>query len=157
MHPDQPHAQVRSQAGHVPPLRLDVDRMLDEFTRLPMRATFRFDSSLPSVVTVEFESTTDRARRIVRRIGRELLHGGLTAMSGCGEVRMWPALPRERPSSWLLLESSEVEALFEVPTRRLAAWLEATYRLVPAEAEWGGLNWDGFLMELLDGPDAGSP
>ncbi|MFE5769708.1 SsgA family sporulation/cell division regulator [Streptomyces sp. NPDC056485] len=153
MHADQPHAPVRSQAEHVAPLRLDVDRMLDEFTRLPMRATFRFDPSLPSVVTVEF--TADRGHRIVRRIGRELLHGGLTAMSGCGEVRMWPALPRERPSSWLLLEASEVEALFEVPTRRLAAWLEATHRLVPAEAEWDGLNWDGFLMELRDGREAG--
>ncbi|CAL9640312.1 Sporulation-specific cell division protein SsgB (plasmid) [Streptomyces sp. enrichment culture] len=155
MHPHHPHTPVRSRPAPVPSLCLDLDRMLDEFTRLPMRATFRFDAFLPAVVTVGF--ATERGRELVRRpIGRELLHGGLTAMSGCGEVRMWPTLPRERPSSWLLLEAPEVEALFEVPTARLAVWLETTYRAVPAEAEWGGLNWDGFLGELLDGPDAAS-
>ncbi|GLX38311.1 hypothetical protein Sros01_43840 [Streptomyces roseochromogenus] len=58
-----------------------VDRMLDEFTRLPMRATFRFDVAQPSVVTVEF--ATERGRALVRRrIGRELLHGRLTRSRG---------------------------------------------------------------------------
>ncbi|MFE2856539.1 SsgA family sporulation/cell division regulator [Streptomyces lavendulae] len=155
MHPDQSHTPTRPQSEQVASLCLDVDRMLDEFTRLPMRATFRFDADRPSVVTVEF--ATERGRALVRRrIGRELLHGGLTAMSGCGEVRMWPTLPRERPSSWLLLEAPDVEALFEVPTARLAAWLAATYRIVPAEVELGPLDWDGFLMGLLDGPEAGA-
>jgi hypothetical protein len=77
-------------------------------------------------------------------------------MSGCGDVRMWPALPRERPSSWLLLESQEVEALFEVPVAPLAEWLDATYRVTSAEAEMDGLDWENFLVELLDGPGAPS-
>ncbi|MGE7386996.1 SsgA family sporulation/cell division regulator [Streptomyces sp. NPDC004126] len=154
MHPDQSHTPVRPQPERVPSLCLEVDRMPDEFTRLPVRATFRFDRARPSVVTVEFAA--GRGRALVRHIGRELLHGGLTAMSGSGEVRMWPTLPRERPASWLLLESPEAQALFEVPTARLASWLEATYRAVPAEAEPDGLDWDGFLRELLDGPGAAS-
>lgn len=105
---------------------------------------------MPAVITVEF--LAERGPSLVRRFGRELLHRGLTAMSGCGDVRMWPALPRERPSSWLLLESEEVEALFEVPAAPLAQWLDATYRITSAEAEMDGLNWDGFLRQLLDGP-----
>ncbi|WP_225839566.1 SsgA family sporulation/cell division regulator [Streptomyces sp. NK08204] len=152
MHSDQPQLPVCSVREQVPSLCLELVQMLDEFTRLPMRATFRFDVAVPAVVTVEF--LAERGPSLVWRIGRELLHGGLTSMSGNGEIRMWPTLPGERPSSWLLLESPETEALFEVPTAPLAEWLEATYRVVPAEAELDDLNWDGFLMDLLDGPTA---
>ncbi|WP_241827085.1 hypothetical protein [Streptomyces graminilatus] len=60
----------------------------------------------------------------------------------------------ERPSSWLLLESPGAEALFEVPAAPPAEWLDSTYRVISAEAEMDGLNWDGFLRHLLDGPAA---
>ncbi|MEU9174281.1 hypothetical protein AB0D34_42080 [Streptomyces sp. NPDC048420] len=62
--------------------------------------------------------------------------------------------PGERPSSWLLFESEELSALFEVPIAPLAEWLDATYRSTPAKAEMDGLDRDGFLRELLDGPGA---
>ncbi|MBZ9645568.1 SsgA family sporulation/cell division regulator [Streptomyces sp. PSKA30] len=150
MHRDQSPLKARPASEPVPPLFLDLDQMLDEFTPLPIRAEFRFDPDMPAVITVEF--LAERGPSLIWRIGRELLHHGLTSMSGCGDVRMWPALPRERPSSWLLLESEEVEALFEVPAAPLAEWLDATCRITSAEAEMDGLNWDGFLMELLDGP-----
>ncbi|MFD0317781.1 SsgA family sporulation/cell division regulator [Streptomyces flavalbus] len=78
----------------MPPLSLDVDQLLDEFTPLPIRAEFRFDPATPAVITVEF--LAERGPGVSWRIGRELLHGGLTAMSGCGDVRMWPALPNPR-------------------------------------------------------------
>ncbi|MFE7189641.1 SsgA family sporulation/cell division regulator [Kitasatospora sp. NPDC057595] len=136
--------------GPVPALRLAVDRMLDEFTRLPGRAEFRFDPATPAVVTVEFPA--GHGPGVVRRIGRELLYRGLATMSGCGGVRMWPTQREERPSSWLLLESPELEALFELPAGPLAGWLDATYRAVPTGAEPDGLDWDAFLAELLDGP-----
>lgn len=152
MHHDQSRLRARSVPEHVPSLLLDLDQMLDEFTRLPMTAEFRFDPAMPAVITVEFLS--ERGPSLIWRIGRELLHGGLTSMSGCGDVRMWPTLPGERPSSWLLLESQEVEALFELPTEPLAEWLDATYRITSAEAEMDSLNWDDFLIELLDGPGA---
>ncbi|MFF4353652.1 SsgA family sporulation/cell division regulator [Streptomyces sp. NPDC001530] len=154
MHRDPSPLQARSAPELVPPLFLDLDQMLDEFTPLPIRAEFRFDADMPAVITVEF--LAERGPSLIWRIGRELLHHGLTSMSGCGDVRMWPALPRERPSSWLLLESQEVEALFEVPVAPLAEWLDATYRVTSAEAEMDGLNWDDFLVELLDSPGAPS-
>ncbi|MET7695220.1 SsgA family sporulation/cell division regulator [Streptomyces sp. NPDC005483] len=153
MHRDQSSLKTPSAARQpVPPLFLDLNQMLDEFTPLPIRAEFHFDADMPAVITVEF--LAERGPSLVWHLGRELLHRGLTAMSGRGDVRMWPALPRERPSSWLLLESQEVEALFEIPAVPLTQWLDATYRIVPAETEMADLNWDGFLRQLLDGPAA---
>ncbi|MEU1268602.1 SsgA family sporulation/cell division regulator [Streptomyces sp. NPDC005799] len=154
MHRDQSPLRARSAPDLVPSLFLELDQMLDEFTRLPMRAKFRFDPAMPAVITVEF--LAERGPSLVWLIGRELLLLGTTAMSGSGDVRMWPTLPGGRPASWLLLESEEVEALFEVPTAALVEWLEATYRVTPAETEMAGLNWDGFLMELLSGPATAS-
>ncbi|MDU9000506.1 SsgA family sporulation/cell division regulator [Streptomyces mirabilis] len=154
MHRDQSPLQARSAPELIPSLVLDLDQMVDEFTPLPIRAEFRFDPDMPAVITVEF--LAERGPSLIWGIGRELLHRGLTSMSGCGDVRMWPALPRERPSSWLLLESQEVEALFEVPVAPLAEWLDATYRATSAEAEMDGLDWENFLVELLDGPGAPS-
>ncbi|MFD7606040.1 SsgA family sporulation/cell division regulator [Streptomyces mirabilis] len=154
MHRDQSPLQARSTPELIPSLFLDLDQMIDEFTPLPIRAEFRFDPDMPAVITVEF--LAERGPSLIWRIGRELLHRGLTSMSGCGDVRMWPALPRERPSSWLLLESQEVETLFEVPVAPLAEWLDATYRVTSAEAEMDGLDGENFLVELLDGPGAPS-
>ncbi|MFE2969763.1 SsgA family sporulation/cell division regulator [Streptomyces sp. NPDC059340] len=154
MHRDQSPLQARSAPELIPSLFLDLDQMVDEFTPLPIRAEFRFDPDTPAVITVEF--LAERGPSLIWRIGRELLHRGLTSMSGCGDVRMWPALPRERPSSWLLLESQEVEALFDVPVAPLAEWLDATYRVTSAEAEMDGLDWENFLVDLLDGPGAPS-
>ncbi|SNX88328.1 sporulation and cell division protein SsgA [Streptomyces sp. TLI_55] len=152
MHRDQSPLRARSAPELVPSLYLPIDQMIDEFTRQPITAKFRFDPDMPAVITVEF--VAERGPGLVWRIGRELLHRGLTAMSGCGDVRMWPMAPGERRSSWLLLESQEVEALFEVPIPPLAQWLDTTYRIISAEAEMAGLDWDEFLMDLLDGPEA---
>jgi hypothetical protein len=117
----------------IPPLHLDLDQMLDEFTRRPVPAKFQFDPETAAVITVEFRA--ERGPDLIWQISRELLHGGVRSMSGTGEVQMWPRQPGQRPSSWLLLESGEVEALFEVPTEPLTEWLDATYRLVTTEAD----------------------
>ncbi|GAA2195969.1 MULTISPECIES: SsgA family sporulation/cell division regulator [Streptomyces] len=150
MHRDHSPLRARSAPRHVPSLLLDTDQMLDEFTRQAVQAEFRFDPDMPAVITVEF--LAERGPSLIWRIGRELLHRGLTAMSGSGDVRMWPTLPGERPSSWLLLESQEMEALFELPTAELTEWLDATYRIAPADTEMDGLDWDGFLLGLMGGP-----
>ncbi|GAA2339394.1 SsgA family sporulation/cell division regulator [Streptomyces kunmingensis] len=149
MHRDQSPLSARSAPGPVPPLHLELDQMQDEFTRVPVRAKFRFDPGMPAVIT--FELLAARGPSLIWHLGRGLLHRGLTAMSGAGDVRMWPTLPGERSSSWLMLASHEVEALFELPTESLATWLDATYRVVPSDAEMADLNWDGFLTSLLDG------
>lgn len=150
MRSDQPPLRAHAASASVPSLFLDLDRLADEFTRLPTRAEFRFDPDMPAAILVEF--LPEEGPGLVLHIGRGLLHQGLTAMSGSGDIRMWPMGPGERPSSWLLLESADMGALFEVPREPLARWLDATYRIAPAETELDGLDWDGFLLELLDGP-----
>lgn len=154
MHRDHSSLRARSTPQPVPALLLELDQMLDEFTRLPMRAKFHFDPAQAAVITVEF--IAERGPSLVWHLGRELLRRGVTSMSGSGDVRMWPTLPGERPSSWLLLESEEMEALFDLPTESLAEWLDATYRTVAAGTEMDGLDWDGFLAELIEGPTAPS-
>lgn len=87
MHRDQSPLQARSAPELITSLFLDLDQMVDEFTPLPIRAEFRFDPDMPAVITVEF--LAERGPSLIWRIGRELLHRGLTSMSGCGDVRMW--------------------------------------------------------------------
>ena len=53
------------------------------------------------------------------------------------------------PGRWWTVK---VEALYELPITPLAEWLDATYRVVSAETEMDGLDWDAFLLELVDGP-----
>ncbi|MGW5419749.1 SsgA family sporulation/cell division regulator [Streptomyces sp. NPDC003943] len=71
---------------------------------------------MAAVIKVEF--LAERGPSLIWHIGRELLYRVLTSMSGTGDVRVWPTLEQERPSSWLLLESEEVEAMFEGPSSR---------------------------------------
>jgi hypothetical protein len=52
----------------------------------------------------------------------------------------------------LQLESLASSALLEPPVPRLAQWLERTYEIVPVETEADGLDWDGFICDLLGGP-----
>jgi len=149
MRRDPSRPQADAHPRRVPPLLLELDQVLDPFTRRTTHAEFTFDPAAPAVITVEF--LTGRGPRAVRHIGRELLQRGLIAMSGCGDVQMWPTLTGERPTSWLLLDSDGMDALFEVPAEPLSAWLGATYRVTSAAAELDGLDWDGFLDELFDG------
>ncbi|MER6082306.1 SsgA family sporulation/cell division regulator [Streptomyces sp. NPDC001833] len=86
MHRDQSPLRARTAPEVVLSLHLDLDQMPDEFTRQPVTVEFRFDPDLPAVITVEFMS--ERESGLVRRIGRELLHRGLTAMSGSGDERL---------------------------------------------------------------------
>ena len=80
MHRDQPPLRARSAPELVPSLYLGIDQMIDEFTRQPITAKFQFDADMPAVITVEF--VAERGPGLVWRFGRELLHRGLTAMSG---------------------------------------------------------------------------
>jgi hypothetical protein len=141
----------RTAPQDVPALSLEVDRLLDEFTRHPVSAEFRFDPGTPLLVSIEF--VVERGPSVTWRVGRELLHRGLTSMSGTCDVRMWPTPLDDRSTAWLSIESPEMSALFELPIPALAAWLESTYRITSADAEMDGLDWDGFLAEVLDDPE----
>ncbi len=152
MNGDPSGLRVRqTAAGGLPALTLDIHRVLDEYVRHPVRAEFRFDAGAPMIVSVTFTPLLGHA--VTWHIGRELLHSGLYEDSGDGDVQMWPTQFDEQ-KAWLFLASDEASAIFELPVAAVAEWIEASYRLVPAEAEHAALDWDGFFTDLLDGPEA---
>ncbi|MFI0517875.1 SsgA family sporulation/cell division regulator [Streptomyces sp. WSLK1-5] len=151
MNNDQSGLWVRETAPQGPSLlSLEIVRVLDEQTSRSVLADFRFDPGTPMVVSVTFKPAA--AAAVTWRIGRELLYRGLFEHSGEWDVRMRPALHEEPSTAWLMLNSVSGSALFSLPVPPLAEWLEATYRIVPAEAEGDALDWDGFLAELLEVP-----
>ncbi|MFI6063080.1 SsgA family sporulation/cell division regulator [Streptomyces sp. NPDC051286] len=135
-------------SGELPVLCLDVRRVLDGVPVHPIRAEFRFDAVSPMVVSVTF--TPWRGRGVTWRIGRELLYRGLYEESGEGDVQAWPVQGEEGEVAWLLLESRESSAVFELPVAEVGEWLDTTYKIVSAEAEADALDWGAFLGELLD-------
>ncbi|MFF2328630.1 MULTISPECIES: SsgA family sporulation/cell division regulator [unclassified Streptomyces] len=135
----------------LPALSLPIHRILDGFVRCPMRAEFRFDPGSPMVVSVAFMADQDLG--VTWRIARELLQQGLHSLSGVGDVRMRPAVLDERamaPTSWLMLGSRDMSALFELPIPPLREWLAESYRIAPPEAETDGMDWDAFIAQVLD-------
>ncbi|MBO1413754.1 SsgA family sporulation/cell division regulator [Streptomyces sp. FH025] len=130
-----------------PVLTLALKRLLDGHAWQPLLAEFRFAPDTPAIVTVTLEPTPGQG--VTWRISRELLYQGLFEESGEGFVQAWPAPGRAGGTVLLQLESAESSALLELPAPRLAEWLERTYEIVPVEAEADGLDWDGFISELL--------
>ncbi|NEA39847.1 SsgA family sporulation/cell division regulator [Streptomyces sp. SID11385] len=123
-------------------------RVLDGGTRRPLWASFRFDPSVPMLVSLTLRPP--RGPGVTWRIGRELLCHGLYDESGEGDVRVWAAPGEKGRAAWMRLESRQSSALLELPVRALSQWLDATYVRVPAHAEGRALDWDGFLTSLCD-------
>ncbi|MEV5607470.1 SsgA family sporulation/cell division regulator [Streptomyces sp. NPDC052225] len=150
-----PGVQVNPRAPHGRSrLALDIERVLDVRRRQTIRAEFRFDPETP--LTVRVELGIEGGRSVVWRIGRDLLRQGLSAMSGLGDVQIWPTGPAPRHTARLQLVSGDMAALFDLPVPPLAAFLEHTYEWVPAGRELAHLDWDATATDLLDGPGAPS-
>ncbi|MFJ7497290.1 SsgA family sporulation/cell division regulator [Streptomyces sp. NPDC097727] len=135
-------------SGELSALRLDIRRVLDGVPRQPVRAEFRFDPGTPMVVSLTL--TPWHGAAVTWRIGRELLYRGLYEESGEGDVQAWPTQCEEGDAAWLLLESGESSAVFELPVAEVEEWLDASYGIVSAEAEADALDWDTFIGELLE-------
>lgn len=145
---DQPRVQARRAAPRACELVLGVERVLDVSARQPIRAEFRFDPEDPLTVSVEF--VVHGGPRVVWHIGRDLLAQGLHAMSGLGDVQMWPSQLEERQTARLRLCAGDMAALFDLPVPPLEEWLAHTYTIVPAGAELAAVDWDMAGAELLD-------
>ncbi|SEO96904.1 SsgA family sporulation/cell division regulator [Actinacidiphila rubida] len=148
---DHPRVQALRAAPRACELVLGVERVLDVDARQPIRAEFRFDPADPLTVSVEF--IVHGGPRVLWRIGRDLLAQGLHAVSGLGDVQMWPSHPQERATARLRLSAGDMAALFDLPVPPLEQWLAHTYDLVPAGAELAAVDWDMAGAELLDGQE----
>ena len=126
---------------------LQVSLVIPGTTALPVRASLSYDATDPYAVRVAFHTGTGDA--VQWTFGRQLLTDGVTAPSGDGDVRTWPAATDLGPVVCLALSSPSGNALFEVPVPELVEFLTMTYAAVPTGSESDHVDVEAELAELL--------
>lgn len=114
---------------------------------LSMCMSLRYEPTDPYVVRATFFTDTDEQTEWV--LGRELLADGLTGSTGCGDIRVWPAVGRGDQAMYIVLGSPAGTALLEVPVQDVRTFLENTEALVPRGTESGRIDWELELANLF--------
>ncbi|MCX4437627.1 MULTISPECIES: SsgA family sporulation/cell division regulator [Streptomyces] len=114
---------------------------------LSMCMSLRYEPTDPYVVRAAFFTDTDEQTEWV--LGRELLADGLTGSTGCGDIRVWPAVGRGDQAMYIVLGSPAGTALLEVPVQDVRTFLENTEALVPRGTESGRIDWGLELANLF--------
>ncbi|CAM5596238.1 SsgA family sporulation/cell division regulator [Streptomyces microflavus] len=112
---------------------------------VPARLTYRTDD--PYAVHIAFHIGSESP--VHWTFARELLVEGVFRPCGHGDVRIWPTKIDNRSVICVALTSPDGNALLEVPSAAVAAWVERTLRVVPPGTESDRLGIDEALAELL--------
>ncbi|MFB7546715.1 SsgA family sporulation/cell division regulator [Streptomyces sp. NPDC056154] len=112
---------------------------------VPARLTYRTED--PYAVHVAFHIGSEFP--VHWTFARELLVEGVFRPCGQGDVRIWPTKVDVRNVIFVALTSPDGDALLELPSAAVAAWVERTLRLVPPGTESERLGIDEGLAELL--------
>jgi hypothetical protein len=121
-------------------------------TATPIQATFHYTSKDPYAVHVLFHNTLTRdSVPVLWGFARELLTTGLNEPSGIGDVRVWPWYSPRGDFIALALTSPDGNALYEVPRKPLARFLQRTYVAVPLNRESDFIDHDETVRRLLQG------
>ncbi|MEB8337947.1 SsgA family sporulation/cell division regulator [Streptomyces endophyticus] len=112
---------------------------------VPARLTYRTDD--PYAVHITFHIGSHHP--VNWTFARELLVEGVFRPCGHGDVRVWPTKVDGRSVVLVALSSPDGDALLELPTAQVSAWLERTLRAVPPGTETEQLGIDDALAELL--------
>lgn len=129
---------------------LQVSLVVPEAVSAPVEATLSYRSSDPYAVRIAFR-TRPGADAVEWTFARQLLTGGVTAPTGVGDVRTWPARAQEEQVVCLSLSSPSGTALFELPISGLVEFLTRTYAEVPTGGESQHVDVDRELAHLLGG------
>ncbi|MEV6584103.1 SsgA family sporulation/cell division regulator [Streptomyces sp. NPDC051582] len=115
----------------------------------PIPVTFLYRRADPLCVQAIFHGPG--GDDVVWRLGRDLLIAGTRALTGSGDVAVWPA-SAATPNSlvWLRLGPEDGRALLSVDRAHLSAWLMSTCLLVPPGTEEEHLDW-ALMDQLLAG------
>jgi hypothetical protein len=97
----------------------------------PVRATLRYDSADPYAVEVDFHGE-GKAKTVVWRFARELLHDGIRTATGDADVQVRPF---SRHHVLLKLRSHDGAMDLLLPMADVRRFLRHTYRAVPAGRE----------------------
>lgn len=111
--------------------------------------TLLFDALDPAAVTIRFDSGGETS--IEWLVSRDLLLDGLTAMTGVGDVVIWPGPRLSAETCNMRLTSPTGQAVFELSASHVRAFLDRTFDLVPRELEVYGEDLDVELQMLLEG------
>ena len=113
---------------------------------VPVRVDLSFHSRDPFAVQASFRAGPDSAVDWV--FARDLLHDGLIAPSGAGDVRVAP-MELDANRVQLTLSSPSGHAVFTTCAQTLGDFLHRTYEAVPPGREYAWLDFDLALTELL--------
>jgi hypothetical protein len=124
-----------------------------EHTIVPITAGLSYRSADPYAVRMAFYVGSDEP--VEWTLSRDLLAAALHASEGIGDVRAWPSTAACGPAAAgppilnIAMSSPFGQAQFEVSAPAVEAFLNQTFRLVPAGHESGYLDFDAELTDLL--------
>jgi hypothetical protein len=116
---------------------------------VPVTVELTYNSRDPYAVQASFRTGSTTAVEWV--FARDLLHDGLIAPAGMGDVRVQP-VPLNPGKVQLELSSPSGHAVFMTCAQGLGDFLHRTYLAVPADSEYSGLDFDMALSDLLNDP-----
>jgi len=112
----------------------------------PVRSRWSYRADQPFTVTAAFQ--TERDRWVEWAFSRDLLAEGLRGPAGVGDVRLHPETDTGLTMLVVEIESPEGYAELELEHTGVAAFLEATERIVAMGAESDHFDVDGLIDEL---------
>jgi len=116
---------------------------------VPVKVDLSYHSRDPYAVQASFRTGSGTAVEWV--FARDLLHDGLIADSGTGDVRVLP-MSSNPDKVQLELSSPSGHAVFTTCAQTLGDFLYRTYEAVPPNSEYSWLDFDVALSDLLNDP-----
>ena len=116
---------------------------------VPVKVDLAYSSRDPYAVQASFRTGNGTAVDWV--FARDLLHDGLIAQSGTGDVRVQP-MPGDANRVQLELSSPSGHAVFTTCAQTLGDFLHRTFEAVPPDTEYSWLDFDLALSGLLNDP-----
>lgn len=126
---------------------LELKLVLSPERSIPVPARLSYRTDDPYAVHITFHIGSHHP--VNWTFARELLVEGVFRPCGHGDVRVWPTKVDGRSVVLVALSSPDGDALLEMPTTQVSAWLERTLRAVPPGTETDQLGIDDALAELL--------
>jgi len=141
---------------------LGLRLVVPQQTIVPLVASLYYSGSDPYAVRMAFHVGTDEPVEWI--FARDLLATGIESRQGEGDVQVWPSARSCAEADGLdvigtagtedtvlniELSSPFGQAHFEAPARAMAAFLQRTYRIVPAGRESDYIDIETELNDLL--------
>lgn len=113
----------------------------------PIAADFAYDAADPFAVSIVFKAEPASARWT---FARELLIEGYFDPTGDGDVHVWPCLSADGGAVVIIeLDSPSGEALVQVSSREVDAFIQHMLALVPLGAEEQHVDLDAEIAQLF--------